>query len=88
MKTDQLIETLAREVKPMPRHAVGMRLALGILFGVPISAALVMMTLGARPDLANAMHGVAGWMKWSYTRSLSAIAISPRRAPISSAAAW
>lgn len=75
MKTDQLIETLAQEVKPVPRNAVGMRLTLGALIGVPISTALVMMTLGARPDLSSAMHGFAFWMKWSYTLSLSAIAI-------------
>lgn len=75
MTNDQLIEALARKARPLPRNAVGIRLALGLLIGVPVSVALVMATLGARPDLARAMHGFAFWMKWAYTLSLSLIAL-------------
>ncbi|MEP6784353.1 MAG: DUF1109 domain-containing protein [Sphingomonadales bacterium] len=75
MKTDQLIDSLASDVRPVSRHAVGTRLGLGIVIGALVSAALVIFALGTRPDLGSAMHGFAFWMKWSYTLSLSAIAI-------------
>jgi hypothetical protein len=75
MKTDQLIDNLVSDVSPVSRHAVGTRLSLGIVVGALVSAAVVVVALGARPDLGSAMHGFAFWMKWSYTLSLSAIAI-------------
>ncbi len=75
MNTDQLISTLAGDVKPVRRNAVGVRLAFGILIGALVSAALVIAMLGPRPDLGTAMHGFGFWMKWTYTISLSAIAI-------------
>lgn len=75
MKIDQLIDSLATDVKPVPRHAVGKRLAIGVVIGALVSATLVLASLGMRPDLGIAMHGFAFWMKWSYTLSLSAIAI-------------
>jgi hypothetical protein len=75
MNTDQLIDSLAREVRPVRRSALGVRLAVGLLLGALVSTALVIAILGARPDLMIAMHGFAFWMKWSYTLSLSAIAI-------------
>ncbi|MES2289448.1 MAG: DUF1109 domain-containing protein [Pseudomonadota bacterium] len=75
MKIDQLIDILASDVKPVPRHAVGRRLAIGVVIGALVSATLVLAALGMRPDLGIAMHGFAFWMKWSYTLSLSAIAI-------------
>ncbi len=75
MNTDQLIDSLATDVKPVPRHAVGKRLAIGVVIGALVSAALVLASLGMRPDIGIAMHGFAFWMKWSYTLSVSAIAI-------------
>jgi hypothetical protein len=75
MNTDQLIDSLASDVKPVRRSALGARLALGMVIGALVSAALVIAVLGARQDLMSAMHGFAFWMKWSYTLSLSAIAI-------------
>lgn len=75
MNTDRLIDSLASDVRPVRRSAVSLRLALGIFIGALVSAALVIATLGARPDLMIAMHGFSFWMKWSYTLSLSAIAI-------------
>lgn len=75
MKTDQLIDSLASDVKRVSRYAVGSRLAFGVVLGALVSAALVILALGTRPDLGSAMVSFAFWMKWSYTLSLSAIAI-------------
>ena len=60
----------------MPRHAVGWRLATGILLGALVSGAVVVLALGIRPDLEIAMHGFAFWMKWAYTISLSIVALA------------
>ena len=70
MNLERLIETLAAEVKPVPRHAVGRRLLVGALGGVLATLVLVLTSLGRRPDLPEAMHGFAFWMKWTYTISL------------------
>lgn len=74
MNTDQLIGQLTRDVSPVRAHAVGNRLAIGIALGSLVSLAVVVTTLGARPDLGAAVETPAFWMKWSYTLSLSAIA--------------
>ncbi|WP_404712028.1 DUF1109 domain-containing protein [Sphingomonas sp. MMS24-J13] len=75
MKTDQLIDRLAADVRPVRRYAVGRRLGLGVAAGAAISALLLAASLGFRPDLAHAMHGFTFWMKWTYTISLAIGAI-------------
>ena len=76
MNTDELIATLAADVRPVGRNAVGRRLATGITAGAVASTLLIMETLGPRPDLWLAMHGATFWMKWGYTISLAAVAIA------------
>jgi hypothetical protein len=82
MNTDGLIDTLARDLRPVPRHAVGLRLALGMLGGGLVTLLLIAALLGFRPDLRLAMRGFAFWMKWLYTISLGigAIAMAARLA--------
>lgn len=70
MDTQQLIESLSRDVAPVAPHALVKRLGLGIFLGGVVTTALVVWMLGIRPDLANAMHGFSFWMKWTYTISL------------------
>jgi len=76
MNTDHLIEQLAREVPPVRRNVVGLRIAIGMIAGALISVLVVILWLGVRPDLADAMRGPAFWMKWGYTLSLSVLAIA------------
>jgi len=75
MNTDDLISQLSQDVPPVPRRAVGLRLALGILLGALVSATAVVLALGIRPDLGLAMRGTAFWIKWGYTFSLALAAI-------------
>lgn len=70
MNTDILIEQLAGDVRRVPRRAKLYRLGTGIFAGAIVTLMAVILGLGIRPDLANAMHGVAFWMKWIYTISL------------------
>lgn len=72
MNTDDLIGSLSDGVQPVGRHAVGLRLALGVIGGAVVSITLISVTLGFRPDLWLAMQGPAFWMKWGYTSSLAA----------------
>jgi hypothetical protein len=74
--TEQLIQSLVRDVPAVRPHAVGRRIALGILAGGVVTAALAAAVLGIRPDLPAAMHGFAFWMKWIYTASLGIAAVA------------
>lgn len=75
MKSEELIATLSSDVRPVGRHAVGWRLAIGAVLGALVAAVAVMLCLGARPDLAVAMGGFAFWVKWTYTVSLALVAL-------------
>ena len=75
MTSDDLIEQLAREVRPVGRNALAQRLWLGIALG-SVFALLAVGRLGLRPDLWFAMHGFAFWMKWAYTASLAGFAVA------------
>lgn len=75
MNTDDLIFRLAQDVPAVPRRAVGRRLAIGIALGGSVSALLVALVLGIRPDLGLAMRGPAFWVKWGYTFSLAVAAV-------------
>ena len=75
MNTEELIQSLAREVPPVRPHAVLWRIACGILGGSVVTAALTVAVLGIRPDLPAALHGFSFWMKWIYTASLGLAAI-------------
>lgn len=76
MNTDDLIASLSADVRPVGRDAVGWRLASGVIVGALASTLVIIATLGFRPDLWLAMHGAAFWMKWGYTISLAAVAIT------------
>ncbi|MEO6092730.1 MAG: DUF1109 domain-containing protein [Novosphingobium sp.] len=93
MNTECLIDRLADDVSPVPRHAVGLRLALGVLAGGAITLSLIALGLGFRADLGLAMHGSSFWMKWAYPISLGvgAIAMAARLArpePVRILAFW
>ncbi|MGV3480969.1 MAG: DUF1109 domain-containing protein [Sphingobium sp.] len=74
MNTDRLIEQLARDVPPVSRHPVMRRIVIGLLGGALVSAALMIIFMGVRPDLGAAMLGGAFWMKWGYVLSISLLA--------------
>jgi len=68
--TQQLIQSLSRSVPRVPRHALQLRLALGMLAGALVTLALVTRVLGVNPHLATAMHGFSFWMKLIYSLSI------------------
>jgi hypothetical protein len=82
MRTDELIATLSRDVRAVPRRALGRRIALGMIAGGAVTVLLIAATIGVRPDLGAAMRGFPFWMKAIYTASLGggAVAVTVRLA--------
>jgi len=70
MDTQQLIESLSKDVPRVRSDALARRIGFGIVGGGLVTTALVTAVLGVRPDLQVAMQGFSFWMKWTYTISL------------------
>ena len=75
MNTEELIRSLSGDVPAVRRHAVALRIVLGIIGGGVVTAALAVAVLGIRPDLSTAVQGFSFWMKWVYTASLGLVAV-------------
>jgi hypothetical protein len=71
MKTDDLIAMLAADTAPVPRRGVSMRLALVAAATLVLAFGILMAWLGMRPDIMEAMHTSAYWMKTVYTAGLA-----------------
>ena len=76
MDTETLICSLGEDVKPVPRHAIGRRIAVGLGLGGLATVLLIGWWLGFRPDFDEAVRSYSFWMKWIYTASLSLCAIA------------
>lgn len=70
MNTEQLIESLSKDVPRVAPHALATRIGIGITGGGLVTTVLVAAVLGVRPDWRPAMLGLSFWMKWAYTISL------------------
>ena len=75
MKTDELIAHLSDDLVAAPPHYVGRILAMGLGLGFLLSAILMLVAMGPRPDLAVAMAGGAFWMKLAYTLSFAGLGL-------------
>ncbi len=70
METDDLIATLAADASPVPQHAVWRRWGLAVLLALAISAVVMTLGWGVRPDIHHAMRTSPFWMKAGYTLAL------------------
>lgn len=70
MRTDDLIAALAADLPPTRPGVVGRRLLIGLAGGGAAAVGLLLVGLGLRPDLAQALVGYPFWMKWAFTASL------------------
>jgi hypothetical protein len=66
MKTDDLIQSLTGELKPVGRGAAAGRLAIGLGGGALVSTLVMLAWLGPRPDLAQAVQTPMFWVKFAY----------------------
>lgn len=76
MKTDDLINMLASGVSPIDRHVLAKRLGVAMLIGSLSAIVLVIIVLGARPDLALAAVTPIFWAKIAFPLTLMVGALS------------
>jgi hypothetical protein len=71
MQTEKLIAQLAAGVTAAPPHAAIRRLCAMLMLGAAAALVLLLVSLGLRPDIAQASHTAPFWMKWMFTLSLA-----------------
>jgi len=72
--SDDLLRSLSADLAPVSRWTVARRLALGMSGGVIVSAVLMLVLLGPRPDMDQSMATAMFWMKLAYTLAFAVIA--------------
>lgn len=75
MKTDELVTLLANRVAPVKTHVVARRFAIALGLGMFAAAAAMVLLLGLRPDIADAMHLPMFWMKVGFPASVATVAL-------------
>lgn len=70
METDKLIDRLSADLSPAPSAQVPRRIGVIALLGGAGALGLVILWLGLRADLMQAMHGPMLWIKASYAALL------------------
>ena len=69
--TNELIDRLSADLRPVPRHALARRLALGLLPGAILAAVAMLVGIGPRADLLAALSMPSFWIKLGYTALLT-----------------
>lgn len=75
IRTDNLIEILSEGLDPGSPRAPWRWMAMWTLGGLALSAILMMLWLGPRPDLAAAIGTPMFWVKFLYTLALGALSL-------------
>ncbi len=73
MQTDELIDRLAADVRPVRPWGMTAALLIALACGVAAAGGLMLGWLGLRPDLSLAMKTGPFWMKFTYTMLLALI---------------
>lgn len=76
MNSHDLINMLATELQPVPRHAVAKRNTLVLLTGVLVSLILLCLIFGVRQDLPQASQQLAFWIKLGVPLSNALLGLS------------
>ena len=63
MKTDDLISLLAAGAAPVPRRAAATTIAVATAAGIALATSMMLLTMGARPDLGQAILSPTFWIK-------------------------
>ena len=74
-KTNELIEDLVRDLRPVGRHALAGLLTRALVPGMALSACIILFGHGLRPDLGAAVFVPAFWVKSAYPLLLGLIGL-------------
>jgi len=74
-KTDDIIESLVSDLKPVPRHALRRRFVLGILPALGLSLLLMLAILGLRVDMPEVLMLPVFWIKSTYNALIASAAV-------------
>ena len=82
MKTDDLVAMLATGITPVPAHSARWPMGLALLFGVPVSLAMLLFGFGVRRDLLQVIDLPMFWVKLAFPLciALSALVVVQRLA--------
>ncbi|QKK29667.1 DUF1109 domain-containing protein [Rhizobium indicum] len=75
-ETEDVIDSLVRDLRPVPRHALERRFALAILPALAISLLLMLIVFGLRTDMAQALMLPVFWIKSAYNALLAIAAFA------------
>ncbi|ANP86192.1 DUF1109 family protein [Rhizobium leguminosarum] len=75
-ETEDVIDSLVRDLKPVPKHALERRFALAILPALAVSLLLMLIVLGLRTDMAQALMLPVFWVKSAYNALLAIAAFA------------
>lgn len=73
--TDDLIERLAADLKPVPRYAMQRLVLQATCAGLALAVILMLWWLGPRADVITAMAGPIFWIKFLYTFALGVLGL-------------
>jgi hypothetical protein len=69
MQTEELIASLTKDLRAAPRNVVPRLLTWASAVGLGV-ALLIILLIGVRSDLAQALYSWPFWMKWTYAISM------------------
>lgn len=75
MKTDDLIALLAKDATPIDRRVPARRFSLALLLGLAAATLLMVLLLGLRPDLAEAVRAPMFWVRLAFATAVAAGAL-------------
>lgn len=75
MRREELIDTLSADLKPVGPYAVERRVMAGLAVGMAAGLALLVVWLGLRPDLVEAVRTGMFWIKLAYTLAIGVTAM-------------
>jgi hypothetical protein len=73
--TDEFLERLVRDLRPVGRAPVLRRLVIGLLAGSVVALAGVVMLLGLRPDMWLAIRSAMFWVRLGYTLTFAGLGL-------------
>ena len=76
MKTDDLISLLAADTAPVPSRAASRQIAIAMAVGISLAILTMLLTMGTRPDLAQAIRFPMFWIKVLFPAAVACAAFA------------